>query len=107
MGIGPTSEQLITIRKMISRETAWWYLMKLSNGQWGALWWTGLDGKQGKGLVEDYYSGLAYIGSRKDTVAFIIKELKDLAKSDPVNCPFKERYIKDLAWCVSSSKTTN
>lgn len=98
MGIGPTPEQLEAIKKMVSRETAWWYLMKLPYGQWGALWWAGLDGEHGRGLVENDYSGLAYMGTRKDTVNFIINDLKLMATSEPLNCPFKEQYIKDLEW---------
>lgn len=98
MGRGPTPEQLEAIKKMVSRETAWWYLMKLPNGQWGALWRAGLDAEHGRGLVENDYSGLAYMGTRKDTVNFIISDLKRMAASDPLNCPFKEQYIKDLAW---------
>lgn len=98
MGTEPTPEQLVTIKKMISRKTTWWYLMKLPNSQWGALWYAGLEATHGRGLVEEDYSGLAYIGTRKDTVNFIINDLKDLGESDPVNCPFDERDIKALAW---------
>ncbi len=98
MGRGPTPEQLEAIKKMVSRETAWWYLMKLPSGEWGALWWAGLESEHGRGLVENDYSGLAYMGTRKDTVNFIINELKLMANEDPINCTFEDRYITNLAW---------
>jgi hypothetical protein len=37
------------------------------------------------------------MGTRKDTVNFIINDLKQMAASDPDNFTFKEQYIKDLA----------
>lgn len=98
MGIGPTPKQLEAIKKMVSRKTIWWYLMKLPNGRWGALWCAGLESEHGSGLVENDYSGLAYMGTRKDTVNYIINDLKQMAEDDPVNCSFEETYIKDLAW---------
>jgi hypothetical protein len=98
MGIEVSQAEQAIVRKMISRKTAWWCLMKLPNGQWGALWEAGIDIGYGSGFITGIYSDLAYIGGRKDTVEFIINDLKRMAASDPDNCPFKEQYIKDLAW---------
>jgi len=105
MGIEVSQAEQAIVRKMISRQTIWWCLMKLPNGKWGALWEAGIECGHGSGLAESQYADLAYMGTRKDTVNFIISDLKRMAASDPLNCPFKEQYIKDLSWRLSSNKT--
>lgn len=95
MGYGATPATIRSVTKMIKATIGPWHLLKLPNKQWAALWFAGLDCDHATGIVEGDYWGCAYVGTRRETVEFIVEDLKALNKEDPLNFKFNIAEVRE------------
>jgi hypothetical protein len=72
-----------------------WYLLLLPNQQWAAFWYQGLETYYAESIFNgNYEEACAFIGNKKDTIEFILKELQKDNLHDPLNFNYQIEKIR-------------
>lgn len=83
------------VNKIIEHREWPWLLLKLPNGQWAAFWYAGLDNYHAKAVFDgDYENACAFVGGREETIKYILEELEEDNKKDPLNCCYDINRIR-------------
>ena len=92
----PTKEGTRFVKKLIKHTEGPWYFLFLPNGQWAAFWNQGLGGYHSESIFEgDYERACAFIGNKKDTIEYVLKELHEDNLSDPLNFNYQIDRIRE------------
>ena len=92
----PTKEGTRFVKKLIKHEEGPWYFLLLPNGKWAALWDQGLDSHFSEAIFEGNYEwACAFIGSKKETIEFVLNSLSELQRHDPHNYNYKVDQIRE------------
>jgi hypothetical protein len=95
MGVVSSMEARKYIKKLIKHSEGPYCLLLLPTNEWAAFWFTDLGCCHVQAVFEgNYLNSCAFIGNKTHTIEYVLRQLEEIYKQDPINSNYNVNKIR-------------